>query len=124
MTDTDKTDPPVCPIHGAGCIEREHIVALEERVEALDKRVDRIDATGTKPLARLVDQITAAERARAPMLEELVKGVRCLNVWSEGVDKHFEGISVRQGEVAQKVEHLSNEVRELQSVVKNGNGHK
>ncbi len=123
MTDSDKKhDPSVCLIRGEKCIEREHIVALEESVAALGKRVDCIDVTGTKGLARLVDQLTGAERARAPMLEELVKGVRTLNKWSEGVDKHFEGISLRQGKLVVQVEVLSGEVRELQGIVKHGNG--
>ncbi len=123
MTDSDKKhDPSVCLIRGEKCIEREHIVALEESVAALGKRVDRIDVTGTKELTRLSDQITGAERARAPMFEELVKGVRTLNAWAPSVDTHFQGISLRQGELAAKVEHLSGEVRELQGIVKNGNG--
>ena len=124
MTDSDKKlDPPLCPIHGTDCLQEKQIVSIEERLSALVERVGIMDRTGTKGLARISDQITGAERARALQLDELVVGVRRLNAWAPSVDKHFQSFSDRQGELSEKVEALSDEVRELQGIVKNGNGH-
>ena len=124
MTDTDKKpDPSLCPHESKGCVLKDQLLVLEKRFADLVQQVKLMDTGGTKAMARLVDQITADSRSRVGMLTELVDGMRRLNAWAPGIDQHHEGLALRLGEVAQKVEHIRDEVRELQGAFESGNGH-
>ncbi len=110
MSSDKENDSLACPLAMQKCIQRGHILALEEKVTEL-----------TRICEELVD--------RKGVFEELTVGIRSLNTWAPSVDAALDRMSLQSGMVASGVEQLRsdisgvrNDVTVLQEIVKNGNG--
>ncbi len=100
MSDSDKTDPPLCPVHGKKCFQEEQIVAIEDKLEEIVASLRTLNSWAPT-VDKGMERIFVQHGEVAAGIEDAASGVRRLT---------FE-----VGEVKDNVE-------ELQMIVKNGNG--
>jgi hypothetical protein len=104
MSDPDKPPKDSRPIHGEDCSQNHRITSIE------------------KQMGRLQARVYTVERQGKLMAEDIAGQLKQLNQWAQAsVDRNIDRILVRTAEMAQGVEDLRRDVRDIQCLMKNGN---